>query len=99
MLITFKTKSYADITMLGEIAKHMLKMMDYGVSVPGAIVAKDVAKALENLLSGLKTVPEVVLTETDGDDDDTAVSLHTRAIPLIELLQSAVKDDNNVMWE
>ncbi|MFV2031498.1 MAG: DUF1840 domain-containing protein [Gammaproteobacteria bacterium] len=99
MLITFKTKSYANITMLGDVARNMLEMMDFGVTVPGAIIAKDVATALENLQSGLKSIPETAPPAAETDERLPAVSLHTRAIPLIELLQSAARDDNDVMWE
>lgn len=99
MLITFKTRSYANITLFGDVAKNILEMMDFGVVVPGAIVAKDVARALENLQSGLESVADITPPEIDNDDDQPVVSLHTRAIPLIELLQSAVRDDNDVRWE
>ena len=99
MLVTFKTKSYANITLFGDVAKNILEMMDFGVSVPGAIVAKDVATALENLRSDLSSAPETGPQTADFDDDQTTVSLHTRAIPLIELLESAVQDNNDVMWE
>ncbi len=99
MLITFKTKSYANIMMFGEVALELLKMMDYGVSVPGGIIAEDVPQALSNLQRRLESVIDVVEPADDAEDDQPAVSLHTRALPLIELLQSAVADQNNVRWE
>jgi hypothetical protein len=99
MLITFKTKSYANITMFGDVATKLLKMMDFGVSVPGAIIAEDVPQALSNLEKGLESVMEVVEPAGDADEDQPAVSLHTRAVPLIELLQSAIDDENLVRWE
>jgi len=99
MLITFKTKSYANIMMFGEVALKLLKMMDYGVSVPGGIIAEDVPQALSNMQRQLESVIDVVEPAGDAEDDQPAVSLHTRALPLIELLQSAVADQNNVRWE
>ena len=99
MLITFKTKSYANIMMFGEVGLKLLKMMDYGVSVPGGIIAEDVPQALSNLQRQLESVIDVVEPAGDAEDDQPAVSLHTRALPLIELLQSAVADQNNVRWE
>ena len=99
MLITFKTKSYANITMFGDVATKMLEMMDHGTSVPGAIISEDVPQALTNLRNGLESVMEVVEPAGDADDDQPAVSLHTRAVPLIELLQSAIDDENHVRWE
>ncbi len=99
MLITFKTKSYANITMFGDVATKMLEMMGYGTSVPGAIISDDVPQALSNLRSSLESVMEVVEPAGDADDDQPAVSLHTRAVPLVNLLQSAIDDENHVRWE
>jgi hypothetical protein len=99
MLITFKTKSYANIIMFGDVGTKMLEMMGFGISVPGAIIAEDVAQALDNLRRGLESVMEIVEPAGDADDDQPAVSLHTRAVPLIELLQSAIDDENHVRWE
>ena len=99
MLITFKTKSYANIMMFGDVGLKMLEMMGYGVSVPGAIVAGDVPRALENLQKSLESVIDQVEPAGEDSEDQPAVSLHTRALPLIELLQSAVTDENIVRWE
>ena len=99
MLITFKTKSHANISMFGDVGTKMLEMMDYGVTVPGAILAADVPQALSNLKLRLESVMELTRPAGDAGDDQPAVSLHTRAVPLIELLQSAIDDDNIVRWE
>ncbi len=99
MLITFKTKSYANIVMFGDVGIKLLEMMDYGTSIPGALIPEDVPLALDNLRQGLASVIEVVEPAGDAEDDQPAVSLHTRAVPLIELLQSAIDDENHVRWE
>ncbi len=39
MLVTFTCKAYADITMFGDIALGMLRMMGHSETVPGAILA------------------------------------------------------------
>jgi len=85
--------------MFGEIGLKMLEMMDYGVSVPGAILAEDVPRALSNLQNRLDSVVEVVESAGEAGDDQPAVSLHARAVPLLELLQSAIADENIVSWE
>jgi len=99
MLVTFKTKAYANITMFGEVGTRMLEMMDFGVALPGAIRPEDVPAALENLEKALAKLPRQV--ESDGDDDDgqARVGLHTRAVPLIELLRAAIADEEYVRWE
>ena len=99
MLITFKTKSYANITMFGDIAQKFLDLMDYGVEVPGGIVAGDVGQALDKLRRGLAKLPATVEKDGDPEDDQPAVSLHVRAVPLLELLQSAMANDDQVRWE
>lgn len=100
MLVTFKSKSYANITMFGDVARRMLELMDFGSNVPGGIVAEDVEKALENLQTGLQAIPrEEVDKSREPEDDEPKVDIHTRAVPLIELLQSAAANENHIRWE
>ena len=99
MLITFKTRSYANIIMFGDVGQKMLELMNYGNTAPGGIIAADVGDALKNLRQGLAKIPQKVETAGDADDDQPAVSMQTRALPLIELLESAVADENDVRWE
>ena len=49
MLVTFSCPVYADITMFGDVAVRLLKMMGHSGTVPSAIVAADVPAALERL--------------------------------------------------
>lgn len=99
MAVTFKTKAYANITMLGAVAGQMLDMMGFGKAVPGAIDAADVPRALENLERALARVPPEVAPVADADDEEPAVSLHTRARPLLELLRAAAAEQTHVRWE
>jgi len=85
--------------MFGDVGLSLLKLMDYGVTVPGAIVAADVGKALSNLQKGLLGLPEEVEQETDDADEPTRINLATRALPLLELLQAASANENDVRWE
>lgn len=97
-LVTFTTKNYADITMFGDVAQSLLKMMGHSTTVPGAILAADVPTALGRLKTAVdaeKTLPP----DTDTDEEEPAVSIAHRAFPLIELLAAAVKADANVMWK
>lgn len=103
MLITFKTPVHADITMFGDVAKALIRMMGHSGAVPGALLAKDVPAALDRLKAAVETNPEAPLDpERDEDDDDAraqSVSLKHRALPLIELLEAAARDEKNVMWD
>ena len=100
MLVTFTTKAYADITMFGDIGKSMLKMMGHSTTVPGAILAADVPAALARLKAAIdaeKASPPI--EDKDKDEDEPVISLATRAVPLIDLLEAAVKAESNVMWK
>jgi len=102
MIVTFTSKSYADITMFGDVALALLKMMGHSPNVPGAILAADVPAALARLKAGLevaKTLPPVVDPDEDEDEDEPVVSMAHRALPLVELLEAAIKAGANVMWK
>lgn len=98
MLVTFTTKTYADITLFGEVALAMLKMMGHSATVPGAILAADVPLALSRLTAAIdaeKTLPPV----DDKNTDEPVVSMTHRAMPLIDLLAAAARAESNVMWK
>ena len=101
MLVTFRTKAYANITMFGDVAQTLLKLMGHSGTVPSAIEAKDVPAALQRLRSAIaaqKSAPRVA----DGDQDEDAepvVALAQRALPLIELLEAAAAQQADVMWD
>ncbi|EIO4561416.1 DUF1840 domain-containing protein [Vibrio parahaemolyticus] len=106
MLITFRCRSYANVTMFGDIALEMIKMMGHSGTVPGSISAQDVPDALSKLTSALSAknaAEENLPTDVDVDEEEEqvehAVSLGRRAFPLIELLKSAIKEECEVMWD
>ncbi|MFZ9037209.1 MAG: DUF1840 domain-containing protein [Gammaproteobacteria bacterium] len=99
MLITFKTRAYANITMFGDVGRKMLEMMAFGTSVPGAINTGDVPTALANLEAALAKIPQQEETVEDDGGEPPAVGLHTRAVPLLELLQAAIDEETYVSWE
>ncbi|WP_324780885.1 DUF1840 domain-containing protein [Thiobacillus sedimenti] len=104
MLVTFTCKAYADITMFGEVALTMLKMMGHSPTVPGAILAEDVPAALERLEGAIAAVRQAEMTTApkkapSDDADEVPVSLAHRALPLIELLTAAARQRCDVMWK
>jgi hypothetical protein len=103
MLVTFRTSAYANITMFGDVAVRLLKMMGHSGTVPSAIRADDVPAALERLKAALAAdkaeEAKSPAAYTDGDDSEEApVSLAHRAFPLIELLDAAATKKCDVMW-
>ena len=102
MLITFKTSAYADVTMFGEVALKLIKLMGRRETVPSAIEPEDIPQALKLLRVGI-AADDAAAKEDDAEDSDEEteefVSVHNRALPLIELLQAAHKKNVLVMWE
>ena len=105
MLVTFTTDAYANITMFGDDALSMLKMMGHSATIPSAILAADVPHALSLLTAAVDAAkaanPAQSLVQDkdkDKDADDSSVSVVKRALPLIELLTAAARKNCNVMW-
>lgn len=97
MLVTFATDTYPNITMFGDDALAMLKMMGHSATVPGSIRAEDVAQALRQLTTAInsdKPPPPV----DAGDAEEPVVSMAHRGKPLLDLLSAAVKANDYVMW-
>lgn len=98
MLVTFTTKTYADITMFGDIALTLLKKMGHSTNVPGAILAADVPAALDQLTTAMDSEKDLAPV-IDTDEEEPKVSLAHRALPLINLLTAAAIADADVMWK
>ena len=98
MLVTFTTKAYADITMFGDVAVGMLKMMGHSTAVPGAIVAEDVPEALSRITAAIEAEKASEPAE-DKNADEPVVSMANRARSLIDLLAAAAKANTYVMWK
>jgi Domain of unknown function (DUF1840) len=98
MLVTFTTKGHADITMFGDVARTLLKMMGHSGTIPSALLAEDVPAALERLSSAIAKEKSSIPKEDKDSDKEPDVSLANRALPLINLLSAAVKENANVMW-
>ena len=101
MLVTFSCSAYADITMFGDVAVRLLRLMGHSGTVPGAILAEDVQAALARLVDALKAEQKLSGSDKSGDEEDgePVVSLSHRALPLIELFEAAAKAKCNVMWD
>ena len=99
MLVKF-TSDAGDMTMFGDVAVTLLKMMGQSGVLPGALLAKDVPAALERLKRAAAVAPEAPAPDP-GPHAETAprVSLRQRAYPLVELLGRCVEKNCDVIWE
>ena|SRR2546430_12601533 len=99
MLVRFDSKA-GTITMFGDDATKLLRLMGQTGAVPGAILAQDIRDAVERLrraVSGTTDKPPV--QNKTKDDEPPPVNLRQRAFPLIELLERAAKQNADVIWE
>ncbi|MBS1134789.1 MAG: alternate ATPase, subunit gamma [Burkholderiaceae bacterium] len=103
MLVTFSCPAYANITMFGDAAVRLLKLMGHSGTVPGALLAADLQAALERLEAAVEADEQSPEPESEasahGEDGEPAVGLSHRALPLIELLKAAAKAKCDVMWD
>jgi hypothetical protein len=110
MLVRFSSTATQSVTMFGDAAKQLIKMMGASGNVPGAMSAHDLPAALRSLKTGLKDVDAndaPAGDENDQDKDDKSerehtrhpVTLRMRAGPLIDILERAVVKGAPVIWE
>lgn len=107
MLVTFSTKVSADITMFGDVAIEMLRHMGQTGAIPGALLGPDIPPALARLKQAVATVGSrpsgnPVPDPKDRMDDDrgttSLVSMRQRAVPLVQLLEAAARENADVTW-
>jgi hypothetical protein len=106
MLVRFSSTKTESITMFGDVAIELIRIMGSSGTVPGAIRAEDIPAAVQRLRKLLQTSmqprpdrSETTGAESDGRDREPPVSLATRAAPLISLLERAAAADVPLMWE
>jgi hypothetical protein len=97
MLIKFDSDA-GTITMFGDVAVALLKLMGQSGGVPGAILGKDIPAAVERLKRGVASAPETPAAKPGDKEAEPNVSLRQRAFPLIDLLERAAGTGADVMW-
>jgi len=100
MLVKFDSAA-GTITMFGDVAAQLLRMMGHSGTVPSALLARDIPAAVAKLKAALAAAPEEPSVPADGDarDREPKVSLRQRAHPLIELLERAASRGADVLWD
>ena len=91
--------------MFGDVAVKLLKLMGRSGKVPGAITPEDIPRALQKLKTALSEYGTAALSDRSEEQEepesfiDEPVSLPTRAMPLVELLEGSFAENVGVMWE
>jgi hypothetical protein len=102
MLVKFTSTATGSITMFGDIATQLIKMLGATGKVPGAMSAEDLPAAIAQLKTKLAQQASIDNDVQDDDEEDKSkqpISLASRAVPLIDLLQRAADKQAPVMWE
>lgn len=106
MIVKFSTRAGA-LTMHGDAAVALLKAMGHSGTVPGAILAADLPEALAQLRKVLDEQahappPPPVPAGVEEDDErerEPPVTLRMRALPLIDMSETAIARGSDLMWE
>jgi len=107
MIVEFTTR-FGHLTLLGETAVTLLRLAGHSGAVPGAILAAELPAALRSLQRGLVTAgdqpsPPAAPREDDDDEDarerEPVVTLRKRAVPLIDMVETAIARGSDLMWE
>jgi hypothetical protein len=113
MLVTFRSPATESITMFGDAAQSLLKLMGATGRIPGGLTAEDVPEALARLEAEIEALKAVTAAQpvppaanedaaadpdTDGDTPPP-VPIVSRAVPLLSLLKRAAAAKAPVTWE
>jgi len=104
MLVTFRCKSVPSITMFGEHATTLLKLMGQSGVVPGGLAGADIPAAAQRLRTALaggrssERAPTPSPSSKEERDEDAAVSLGARAQPLLDFLDRAAQRGDDITW-
>jgi len=106
MLVRFSSVATESITVFGDVAAQLIKLLGASAAVPGAIGAEDIPAALNRLRQQLQMQPATPVDAANNardKDEETSrepqIALATRAGPLIDILQRAAAAKVPVMWE
>ena len=114
MLVQFRSPATETITMFGDDAVQLLKLMGATGRVPGGLSAEDVPAALQRLesaIEGLKLKTNADTAARPADNEDSAsdedkdlhrsppIQVETRAVPLLSVLKRAAAAKASLTWE
>ena len=101
MPITFKSKHSPDILMLENVGREMIRLMGHSGTLPGALAVQDIPAALERLQAAVSGGTLEADRGKDHDEESLgpAISAAHRALPLIEMLKVARREQEHVLWE
>ena len=104
-MITFRGEHEGRVMYFDGVAVTLLKMMGMSGRTQGAMLAEEVPAALARLRAALAQpqplpVEPSPAREGQADDDErqAAVGLQQRAVPLLQLLEEALRNQSYIQW-
>lgn len=94
--IRFHSRAAGDFSMFEEVAISLIKKMGHSGTVPSALMPEDIPQALASLQAAMSVEPE---EPAKSGDDEPVVSLSRRAWPLVKMLEAAIAENCEVMWD
>jgi hypothetical protein len=109
MLVKFSSR-HGQLLMLGESAVSLVKLGGHSGTVPSAVLARDLPAFLARLRAGLEVHGDelspapspVTPSDKDREEDEPRerpISLRLRAVPLLDMIETAIKRESDLMWE
>lgn len=107
MLVKFSTR-HGQLIMLGEPAVALIRLGGHSGTVPSAVLADELPGFQQRLRDGLalhgdELSPPPPPPDPDRRDDDEPrerpVSLRQRAVPLLDMIETAVQGHSDLMWD
>ena len=109
MLVKFSSR-HGQLLMLGESAVSLVRLGGHSGTVPSAVLARDLPAFLARLRAGLEVHGDELSpapspaspSDKDREEDEPRerpISLRLRAVPLLDMIETAIKRESDLMWE
>lgn len=110
MIVTFQSAAAGDVIMFGDVAQRLMGIMGKGAGAKGIVTVEQLPEAIARLKAAIAEdkAQRAAVTDEDGPQSEPDpnsqtgqrpfVSLAQRAVPLLELLEFALKKKKPVVW-
>ena len=100
MVYVFRSRSAADLIMMGPVGDRLLRIVGKEPAARGIIEAAALPAAIEALEAAVEADRRERGDEDDGEHDlkEPRVGLAQRAWPLIDMMKRAQADKNDIVW-
>ncbi|PKO33633.1 MAG: DUF1840 domain-containing protein [Betaproteobacteria bacterium HGW-Betaproteobacteria-7] len=98
MLITFKSPASSDVMMFGDVAERMMTIIGKDIAAKGIVTVEYLPAAIAKLKAAINTDTQAENESEPNGDDGKFVGIAQRALPLVELFESSLKQEVPVVW-